>query len=131
MEKLKRITIGGKIYPIKMDLNVLAALQDGYGSLHDFEMDIKGIRYARDAEGKVIYDGGRPMVELVEPSIRAVRAALPAMINEGLEIEADEQNREFIPVDEKEIIRDCAISYEALAAIISEEFKRCFEIKKL
>lgn len=131
MEELKKIMIGDREYPFKIDLNVLEKIQNEYGSIYEFEKDILGVGFSKDSEGKQIYKDEKPVTILKEPSIRAIKAVLPAMINEGLEIEAEMKRTEFIPVSAAEIIRECSISYTALGKIIHEEFKRCFSIKKL
>lgn len=131
MEELKKIMIGGREYPFKIDLNVLEKIQNEYGSINEFEMDILGISYRKDPEGNQIYENEKPVIMLKEPSIKAIKVVLPAMINEGLDIEAEMKRIEFIPVSATEIIRECSIPYKELGKIIHEEFKRCFSTKKL
>lgn len=131
MQKLKRIIINGKTYPMKMDLNVLETIQNEYGTINEFERDILGLKFAKDADGKQLFnDEGEPKMIIGETSIRAIKVALPAMINEGLEIEAEEAGKEFEPVEESYIFRNCNVSYELLGKMIHEEFKRCFKVKK-
>lgn len=131
MQKLKRIIINGKTYPMKMDLNVLETIQNEYGTINEFERDILGLKFAKDADGKQLFnDEGEPKMIIGETSIRAIKVALPAMINEGLEIEAEEAGKEFELVEESYIFRNCNVSYELLGKMIHEEFKRCFKVKK-
>lgn len=131
MQKLKRIMIGGKTYPIKMDLNVLEIIQNEYGTINEFERDILGYKFAKDEKGRQIFnEDGDPRMILGEVSIRAIKTALPAMINEGLAIEADEKGKEFEAVEESFIFRNCNVSFELLGKMIHEEFRRCFEVKK-
>lgn len=131
MEKLKRIIIGGINYPIKIDLNVLEYIQENYGSINEFERDLLGIKFLKDEEGRQLYDGeGEPCICRVEPSIKAIKIVLPVMINEGLEIEAEGKRESYHPVSEQTLLRECDISFEVLANIIHEEFKRCFATKK-
>ena len=131
MQKLKRIMINGKTYPIKMDLNVLETIQNEYGTINEFERDILGLKFAKDPEGKQIYnEDGEPRMYVGETSIKAIKVALPTMINEGLSIEAEELGKEFEPVEDNYIFRNCNVSYELLGKMIHEEFKRCFEVKK-
>ena len=131
MEKLKRIRIGEKRYPYKIDLNVLEQIQEEYGSINKFERDILGYVFEKDREGNQIYTKeGKPLMRRTEPSVRAIKAVLPAAINEGLAIEADETGKEFEPVTEEQIFRECKIAYETLADMMHEEFTRCFVIKK-
>lgn len=131
MEQLSRIKIGDEEYPIKCDLAVLQEIQEQYGSINQFERELVGVKLKLDASGKVETDEeGKPVKESVEPSIRSIIVALPLMINEGLQIRAEELNTPFEPVDPKEIIRACAIPFDTLAGIIHDEFARCFRTKK-
>lgn len=131
MERLKRILIAGKTYPYKIDLNVLEAIQEGYGSISQFERDLLGYRFKKDENGAQVYSQeGEPVMYKVEPSIRAIRAALPAAVNEGLAIEAEETGKEFTPISEEYIMQNCTISFELLSRMLHDEFKRCFETKK-
>lgn len=131
MEKLKRIVIGEAEYPFKIDLNVLEHIQEEYGSIHDFERDLLGLKFLKDGEGKQIYDeDGEPCMCRQEPSIKAIRIVLPLMINEGLEIEAEEKGETFTPVAEQTILRECGVPFNLLSEIIHEEFRRCFAAKK-
>lgn len=131
MEKLKRIIIAGSNYPYKIDLNVLEHIQEEYGSVHAFEMDILGLKFLKDEEGKQLYnEEGEPRMYKAEPSVKAIRTVLPIMINEGLEIEAEEKGEPFTPISEKMILRQCDMSFEILSDVIHEEFRRCFVTKK-
>lgn len=131
MEKLNRITIGDKQYPIKVDMNVLEVIQNEYGTINGFERDILGLRFIKDEEGRQLYDENKkPRVMLVEPSMKAIKFVLPVMINEGLAIEADETGTSFEPVREKEIFRECTMDFENLASFIHNEYKKCFVTKK-
>lgn len=114
-----------------MDLNVLEQIQDNYESISKFEMDLIGLDYIRDEEGHYVFDEeNKPEMYLREPSVRAIRTALYPMINEGLEIEAEETGKEWQPVTKEFIERECTINFKYLADIIHEEFKRCFAVKK-
>lgn len=131
MEKLKRIRIGNKFYPFKIDLNVLEAMQEEFGTVNEFERQLRGMHYQKDEDGHYIKnEDGNSMMYITEPSIKAIKAVLPAAIKEGLAIEAEWENREMQPVDEEQIIRDCTISFTVLGRMLLEEFKRCFETKK-
>ena len=130
MEKLKKIMIGGKTYPLKIDLNVLEHIQNEYGTIHQFERELIGLRFKKDQNGNQIYNNGEPVMVRTEPSIRAIKTVLPMAINEGLAIEADEENRSFEKVTEEFVIRECTIPYDILGEMLHEEFKRCFETKK-
>lgn len=131
MEKLKRIMIVGKTFPIKIDLNVLEHIQQAFGTVNEFERKILGLEVVRDENGQVEYkEDGEPKYRSVEPSISAIKAVLPSMINEGLAIEADEQNHSWEPVSDKWIFANCDIAFDTLAKIIHTEFKKCFAVKK-
>lgn len=131
MEQLQRIQIGNNSYPIKMDLNVLEQIQDNYESIKKFEMDILGLDYIKDEAGKYVLDeSGKPRMYMREPQVKAIRTALYPMINEGLEIEAEETGKELQLVTREAVERDCTIDYKYLADVIHEEFKRCFSVKK-
>jgi len=131
MENLQKIQIGGRTYPVKMDLCVLEQIQENYQSISQWERDILGIGYVLDAQGSVVLgDDGRPMGCLKEPSIKAIRAALQPMINEGLEIEAEQEGKPWTPVTKEFIDRECTTDYIFLADMIHEEFGRCFAVKK-
>lgn len=131
METLKRILIGEKEYPFRIDLNVLEHIQEEYGTINEFERELLGLKYKKDAEGQRIYDDhGKAIIELEEPSIRAIKAILPLAINEGLMIEADEQNKPVEKLTDSFVIRNCTIGYKTLSKILHEEFRRCFATKK-
>ena len=131
MQKLTRIIMNGKTYPIKMDLNVLEMIQEKYGTINEFERDLLGLEFTTDDDGNQMYDkDGKPLMYVREVSVKAIKTALPAMINEGLSIEAEETRKEFEPVEDAFVFRNCNISFEVLGKIIHEEFRRCFEVKK-
>jgi len=131
MRKMTHIIISGKSYPIIIDLNVLEYIQNEYGSIHKFERDLIGVHYKKDMNGNQEYtEDGKPQMYITEPSIKAIKMVLPAMINEGLEIEAEEKDRNYEKVTEKQIFRNCNVDFNFLSDIIHSEYKRCFEIKK-
>lgn len=119
MQKLNRFLIGDKTYPVKMDLNVLEGIQDAFGSISRFERELLGLRASGD--GKIYR---------AEPSVKAIKAVLPAMINEGLAIEAAETGKGYEPVGELEVFSACTIAYDLLADMIHAEFRKCFAVKK-
>lgn len=132
MQKLTRIKIGAKSYPIKVDLNVLAEIQEQYGSVNQFERDLLGLKLKKDANGNQVYTSdGDPEMYIVEPSVKAIAMALPLMINEGLEVEARAKGKDFEPLEDIDILSECNISFETLSQFIHAEYKKCFEVKKL
>lgn len=130
MENLKRIMIGGRNLPLKIDLNVLEHIQNEYGTIHQFERDLLGLQFKKDQEGNQIYKDGEPVMIRTEPSIKAIKTVLPAAINEGLDIEAGEENRPYEKVTDEFVIRECTMPYDVLSEILHEEFRRCFATKK-
>lgn len=110
---------------------MLEIIQDEFGTINEFERKLLGLRFLKDKEGKqILGKDGEPVMYAGEVSIKAIKVALPAMINEGLQIEADETGKTFDPIEDEYILRNCNISFELLGEIIQEEFKKCFEIKK-
>lgn len=131
MEKLRRIMIGEKTYPFKIDLNVLEMVQEKYGSVKAFERELFGWRYQKDEEGKQMYTAdGVPVIYIVEPAVTAVKMILPAAVMEGMQIEADEHNRPMEDITEEYIIHNCNVAYMDLCVMLQEEFSRCFATKK-
>lgn len=131
MDKLKKITLSGKTYPLKCDLNVLEKLQEQFGTINEFERQILGIRYTKDESGNQIYTkDGTPLIRVTEPSIKSIKAALICMIEEGLEIEASAKGSQLEEINESELIARCDMSYELLAKILHDEYKKCFVTKK-
>lgn len=123
MEKLTKITLGGVVYPIKFDYLVLKEVQKEFGTIVDFEKSLIGLTETTDEQGN-------KAIVKTEPSIEVISFVLPIMINEGLEIEADEKNKEFVYIEEKEILRKIDIPFRELSVIIHEELKKCFITKK-
>lgn len=129
--KLNTINLGGKKYPLLCDLNVLETLQDEFGTVSEFERKLLGVRYVKDSEGNLIYDeDGNARMELVEPSIKAIKIALVEMVNEGIAYEAYSQGRSWEMIDELDVMVMCTIPYSDLANILHDEYKRCFLTKK-
>ncbi len=131
MENLKRIMIGGKTYPFKIDLNVLEKIQEQYGGIKAFERELFGIRFRKDKEGRQLYNAdGVPLIDIVEPSVRAVKMLLPAAVLEGMQIEADEHNRPMEDVSEAFLLNECNVPFLELCVMLQQEFSRCFSTKK-
>lgn len=129
--KLNTINLGGKKYPLLCDLNVLETLQDEFGTVSEFERKLLGVRYVKDSEGNLVYDeDGNARMELVEPSIKAIKIALVEMVNEGIAYEAYRQGRSWEMIEELDVLVLCTIPYSELASMLHEEYKRCFLTKK-
>lgn len=127
MVNLRRITIGGNDYPVKMDINVIADIQEKYGTYEKFQRDVFGMQYVLDDSGEIRKDeDGNALMRRVEPSARAVAFALPLMINEGLQIEADEMRKSFEPVRSVDLFASWDMDYIKAAELIWEEIFDCF-----
>ena len=131
MRKLEEIRIGDVYYPIRIDLNVLEHIQETYGSIGAWEMDLKGWHYSVDEDGNRVFDEkGYPVMYQTEPSIKAIKTVLPAMINEGIAIRSEQQGKPWDEVSDLQVISECEIDYTELVSVIRTEFDRCFDIKK-
>ena len=84
----------GKTYTLVCNLNVLEAIQEEYGSMD---------KWAKLTEAKET--SGEDMKEDSEPDIKAILFGLTLMINEGLEIEAEDNGTEFKALSTKQVGR--------------------------
>lgn len=84
--KLQEIEYKDKTYKLAFDLNVMEAIQDEYGSI--------------EAWGKLTEpeDGG-------EPNIKALVFGVMEMINEGIDIDNDENGTNEKPLTHKQVAR--------------------------
>lgn len=116
--ELKRIELGGKNYPYKCTIGVLEKLQDKYGTLEDFEMELKFKNQQQENKEK----------RRLEVGIGALSFALASMIAEGMEIEQSKEN----PVTEADIRLYAGDEYGLfeLFDVVNQEFTRCFQTKK-
>lgn len=131
MDKLTYIEVGKEKYPIKCDNLVLQQIQEEFGSVRLFEMELIGLATDKNPDGTDKRDDkGQLILKHVEPSIKAINFGLPLMVNEGLEIEAEQKNTDFKYLEDKEIIRSIQLSYLKLSEIMHKELARCFETKK-
>lgn len=131
MRKMEEIWIGDCVYPMIMDLNVLEHIQEEYGTIGVWELELKGWHFKRDEDGNQLYNkNGSPVMYRTEPSVRAIRTVLPLMINEGLAVKAQMQGNTYDEIPDMQILSECEIDYRELAAIIMKEFGRCFSAKK-
>lgn len=85
MKAMQTIDYRGKTYRLVFDLNVMEAIQDEYGSI--------------DAWGKLTEpeDG--------EPNIKALVFGVAEMINEGVDIDNDENGTDEKPLTHKQVAR--------------------------
>lgn len=81
------LKVEGKEYPMAFNLNVMEVIQEEYGTV--------------DKWGDLVEGKGKNK----EPNIKALVFGLTAMINEGLDIEADEKGKEFKPLSHKQVAR--------------------------
>ncbi len=131
MDKLGRIMIAGKTYPMKCDLNVLEELQEQFGSINEFERQLLGLHFLTDKDGKQLYTkDGDPRMYKTEPSIKAIKAALPLLINEGITLEAEKKGEPVESVADLDIIAACDVDFTLLAQMIHAEYRKCFVTKK-
>lgn len=129
--KLKKIRIGQEDLPIRIDYNVIEAIEEEFDTLEKFRMELLGFRWKRGEDGTYIYgDDGRPEIEITRPSIKAMKLVLTQMVNEGLKAEAYECHKEYVPMDPDQIIMECEIEHMYLVEIIEEELARCQSVKK-
>lgn len=130
MGNMTRIELSGTEYPIKCSNYVLEKIQESYDRIGKWERAILGLepimednQPKKDTEGKIIY-------KKVDVSVKAINTALPEMIREGMDIEAEENGEKPVKLTDKQIIRLIDMDYETLGEIIHDEFKRCFYSKK-
>lgn len=83
---IQKIEYKGKSYKLVFDLNVMEAIQDEYGSI--------------EAWGKLTEpeDGG-------EPNIKALVFGVMEMINEGIDIDNDENGTDEKPLTHRQVAR--------------------------
>lgn len=128
LDHMETVTLGGKEYPIKCDIDVLIEIQEKFDGLNDFEMLVCGFRVVRAPDGSVVMDGkGAPRLEITEPSLRAIRGALPYMLRE-----AAVALKETDPVDlsgADEAIRKVQFDLTDVSKAMHREFSKCFERK--
>ena len=129
--EFKKIQIGDRLLPIRIDLNVLDQIEDRYQTKEKFEQELLGWRFRRNEEGKYERTAdGRIAIEYVKPSLKALIFILPKMINEGLKAEAYDNGGTYEPLEADWIIAACEIERGYLYEIILEELRRCESVKK-
>ena len=120
-EKEMEMILGGRKFEAVIDLNVLAEVQEQYGTISEFERKLRGLTPAE--EKGHFYIG--------EPSAKAIAFILPLMINEGFEIEADKLQK--YPVEHMsrlEVINMVDMALPELVGLITEELARALAVKK-
>lgn len=134
-EKLNTVRIGGHKLPIKCDFNILQVLQENFGTLKQFEQKLIGMDPVLDKDGNPIYvidSNGEETIKFrtTEPNLKAIALALPMMINEGRQ-QAEAQGEEIKDFDYKSAIKNADFSIVEVAVDLHNEYRRCFDRKKL
>lgn len=118
------VNLAGKEYPIRCDINVLAEIQEQFGTISDFEMLIAGVRIAKDENGDVMLDEDKKVLfERCDSSIKAIAAILPCMLTEacggaGLDEALD-------------AVRNARFELYGTALQMYKELGKCFERKNV
>ena len=119
LEENEMKDINGKIqykdkeYKIVFNLNVMEAIQEEYGTLDHWGELTDGTAYAQKAyaekHGSVDgWDDLKPKDKakyVGEPDVKAVIFGFTHMINEGIEIENDENGTDILPLTSKQVGR--------------------------
>lgn len=134
-EKMNTVRIGGKKIPIKCNFAVLQTVQEVFGTLKKFEQELIGMVPILDKNGDPIYEISPDGIESLkfrttEPSLKAIALALPMMINEG-RIQAQAQGDDLPDFDYKSAIKEADFSIVDVAVDLHNEYRRCFDRKKL
>jgi hypothetical protein len=87
LDDKKKLTVNGVDYPVEFSLNVMALVQEKYGSLDNWSEIID----SKDKEK--------------EPSIKDIIWTFTAMINEGIESENETSNTQRAILTEKQVGR--------------------------
>lgn len=128
---LNHIDINGVMYPIYCDLNVLEVIQEEFTSVNKFERDLLGLTPLIDDDGNLQRDeSGSILNSQGEPKIKAIIYGLYLMIREGQRIDARQNGKEWEELSIDEIRENCTVPFNELAAILHDEFNRCFNVKK-
>lgn len=118
------------ILPLYCDLYVLSKIQERM-SLNQFERDIIGAVVKRDEGGNPKRDeDGHLQLVFGEYNVSTLIFGLMLMINEGLEIRAEQTGEEYEEVTEKELSRMCEVPLITVSNEVHKAFNRCYIIKK-
>lgn len=129
-EHMEIVTLGGKEYPIKCDIDVLIEIQEQFDGLNAFEMLLGGFRTVNHPDGSVMLDDkGVPILERTEPSLRAIREALPYMLKEAALTLKDIKPIDLSEADEA--IKNARFDMIDTAKAMYHEFNKCFERKNV
>ena len=126
-----KVEIAGDEHPIKCNIEVLAALQEKFGTLNAFERSILGLKELKDETGAPQKDeDGNILFEVGEPSYQSIMTALPIMLKAGYDDAVEQGDVEERP-DLRKAIRDADFDHIATATAIHDEFVRCYKRKNL
>ena len=124
-----KVEIAGEEHPIKCNIEVLAALQEHFGTLNAFEMSILGLKEITDENGKPKKDEkGNILFQTGEPSFRTIMFALPVMLKAGYDDAIEQGDVEERP-DLRKAIKEADFDHIETASAIHDEFKRCYARK--
>lgn len=131
-EKVSYLTLSDQKYPYKCDILVLEKIQDEYGDLSDFENKLIGFTPAKNEDGSTKRNEDGYMIGVYEtPDIKTLKKALFWMVQEGVEIEAEERGKEQMQISENALFRAIDIPPRELGELLREEFSRCFKTKNV
>ena len=124
-DKLGYIELSGEKYPIKCDMLVLEQIQDKYTDLSDFENRISGFKpnITEDGTPETTEEG---LIKGVSgpPDMKALQDGLIWMIREGIDIEKEENEKDYPELTDKQLIRRIDIQPKELGRIMKEEYNR-------
>lgn len=118
-DEMSRIEICGKTYPYRCDLVVLEKIQEEFGDILQFELNIRGVIPYYD-EDTGVRDKKRDKSTV--PGIKQVCRTLAWMIQEGIEVSGEE----LAPPTEKDIMRQRELTIYQLSAMCFQEYAKCF-----
>ena len=134
IEKLSMVKIGDKQFPIKCNIEVLAAIQDEFENIAEYEQKIIGLRPKKNKDGsikKIQTADGTEVIDFEQsfPSVKAIAFSLPLMVSAGIE-QALEQGDTIPTTDWRKGIKDVDFEIIETALALYNEFERCFRRKK-
>lgn len=129
-EKISKIKIGSYKLPIKCDINILATIQEEFGTLSNFERKLLGMVPILNEDGSIKEKSdGTIDFKYSEPSFRAIGFALPLFIREGI-WQAEQQGENYDEIDWMSLVKDADFEFIEIALALNKEFERCFHRKK-
>lgn len=134
IEKLSKVKIGDKQFPIKCNIEVLAAIQDEFDNITEYEQKIIGLKPRKNRDGSIKMIKNADGIEVIDleqsyPSVKAIAFSLPLMVSAGIE-QALEQGDTIPTTDWRKGIKDVDFEIIETALALYTEFERCFRRKK-